>query len=47
MIPVCPAPIHHRDTILSERALGAPMVSSEGVCAAYYAYRRRVPETVA
>ena len=30
-----------------ERPLGAPMVSSEGVCAAYYAYRRRVPETVA
>lgn len=25
-----------------ERPLGAPMVSSEGVCAAYYAYRRRV-----
>jgi hydrogenase expression/formation protein HypD len=23
-----------------ERPLGAPMVSSEGVCAAYYAYRR-------
>jgi len=23
--------------------LGAPMVSSEGVCAAYYAYRRRAP----
>ena len=30
-----------------ERPLGAPMVSSEGVCAAYYAYRRRVPEAVA
>jgi hydrogenase expression/formation protein HypD len=27
-----------------ERPLGAPMVSSEGVCAAYHAYRRRVPE---
>jgi hypothetical protein len=40
MIPVCPAPIHHRDTIMSEPALGAPMVSS----AAYYAYRRRVLE---
>ena len=29
-----------------ERPLGAPMVSSEGVCAAYHAYRRRVPEAV-
>jgi hydrogenase expression/formation protein HypD len=27
-----------------ESPLGAPMVSSEGVCAAYYAYRRHVPE---
>jgi hydrogenase expression/formation protein HypD len=26
-----------------EFPLGAPMVSSEGVCAAYYAYRRRAP----
>jgi hydrogenase expression/formation protein HypD len=26
-----------------ESPLGAPMVSSEGVCAAYHAYRRRVP----
>ena len=30
-----------------ERPLGAPMVSSEGVCAAYHSYRRRVPEAVA
>jgi hydrogenase expression/formation protein HypD len=30
-----------------ESPLGAPMVSSEGVCAAYYAYRRRVPEAAA
>jgi hydrogenase expression/formation protein HypD len=27
-----------------ESPLGAPMVSSEGVCAAYFAYRRREPE---
>ncbi|NLS90784.1 MAG: hydrogenase formation protein HypD [Planctomycetaceae bacterium] len=27
-----------------ERPLGAPMVSSEGACAAYYRYRRRRPE---
>jgi len=30
-----------------EMPLGAPMVSSEGVCAAYYAYRRRAPEGAA
>jgi hydrogenase expression/formation protein HypD len=30
-----------------ESPLGAPMVSSEGVCAAYYAYRRRAPGDVA
>ncbi len=30
-----------------ERPLGAPMVSSEGVCAAYYSYRRRAPEGAA
>jgi hydrogenase expression/formation protein HypD len=28
-----------------ERPLGAPMVSSEGTCAAYYRYRRHRPET--
>jgi hydrogenase expression/formation protein HypD len=27
-----------------ERPLGAPMVSSEGACAAYYRYRRRKGE---
>ena len=30
-----------RHACTPERPLGAPMVSSEGVCAAYYAYRRR------
>jgi hydrogenase expression/formation protein HypD len=30
-----------------ERPLGAPMVSSEGACAAYYRYRGRVVETAA
>jgi hydrogenase expression/formation protein HypD len=29
-----------------ERPLGAPMVSSEGACAAYYRYRGRVPQPV-
>jgi hydrogenase expression/formation protein HypD len=28
-----------------ERPLGAPMVSSEGACAAYYRYRRSAPDT--
>jgi hydrogenase expression/formation protein HypD len=30
-----------------EHPLGAPMVSSEGACAAYYHYRLRSPHTVA
>ena len=30
-----------------EQPLGAPMVSQEGACAAYYAYRRHVPEPAA
>ena len=30
-----------------ENPLGAPMVSSEGACAAYYRYRRHEPETAA
>jgi len=30
-----------------ERPLGAPMVSSEGACAAYYRYRQRTPQPVA
>ncbi|MBE9203581.1 hydrogenase formation protein HypD [Synechocystis salina LEGE 06099] len=29
-----------------EQPLGAPMVSSEGACAAYYRYRQQVPESV-
>jgi hydrogenase expression/formation protein HypD len=30
-----------------ESPLGAPMVSSEGACAAYHSYRRRAPEVIA
>jgi hydrogenase expression/formation protein HypD len=34
----CPA---FGDTCTPDRPLGAPMVSSEGACAAYYRYRER------
>ncbi len=40
----CPA---FGKTCTPERPLGAPMVSSEGACAAYYRYRARAVEAVA
>lgn len=39
----CPA---FGKTCTPEQPLGAPMVSSEGACAAYYRYRQREPEPV-
>ena len=38
--PDCPA---FGSACTPERPLGAPMVSSEGACAAYYRYRRQAP----
>ena len=38
--PDCPA---FGSVCTPERPLGAPMVSSEGACAAYYRYRRQAP----
>ncbi len=42
--PECPA---FAGRCTPEHPLGAPMVSSEGACAAYYRYRRREQEAVA